>query len=196
MWNRCDFDGCSRAIFGSANGKKYVPRGDMDRTVFEDQKKFLFEVFDVPFKKGKVRTIVMKHSTTKDVYDIWTDLLAYYDDPDQLSQLIVALGMKVQRHEFTNPNKGKEYIEEFESLCQDLEDLGDPLSDAMKRAYFEKGIRNREYHSAIEPIILDKSKTYHDIAEAVELFHERHRDLRTTNRQVIRTINNQQKESS
>ena len=80
-------------------------------------------------------------------------------------------------------------------FCQDLEDLGDPLS-ATKRAYFEKGIRNKEYCSAIEPIILDKSKTYHDITEAVELFHERHRDLRTTSRQIIRTINNQQEESS
>ena len=59
----------------------------------------------------------MKHLTTKDVYAIWTDVLDYYDDPDRLSLLIVTLNMKVQRHEFTNPNKGKEYVEEFETLC-------------------------------------------------------------------------------
>ena len=115
MRNRCDLDGYSRAIFGGANGKKYVPSGDMDKTVFADQKKFLFEVLDVRFKKGKARNIIMKHLTTKDVYAIWTDVLDYYDDPDRLCLLIVALNMKAQRHEFTNPNKEKEYVEEFET---------------------------------------------------------------------------------
>ena len=177
MKNRCDLDGCSRALFGGADGNKYILSGDMDRTVFENQKKFLFEVFDVRWRKGKARTIIMKHSSTKDVYQIWTNLLAYYEDPDQLSHLVVALSMKVQRHEFMSANKDKEYIKNFEDLCQDLEDLGDPISEATKRAYFEKGIRNREYRATIEPIILDKSKTYHNIAEAVELFHERHMDL-------------------
>ena len=100
MKKLCDLDGCSRALFGSANGKKYVPSGDMGRTVFENQKKFLFEVFDVRWRKGKARTIITKHSTTKDVYQIWTNLLAYYDDPDRLSQLVVLLSMEVQRHEF------------------------------------------------------------------------------------------------
>ena len=47
MKNRCELDGCSRALFGGADGKEYVPSGDMDKTVFENQKKFMFEVFDV-----------------------------------------------------------------------------------------------------------------------------------------------------
>ena len=104
--------------------------------------------------------------------------------------------MKVQRHEFVSAHKGLEYVENFEALCQDLEDLNDPISDAMKRAYFEKGIRNREYRTAIEPIILDKSKSYLDIAEAVELFHTRHVDLRQTSRDTIRVTSNQQQENS
>ena len=66
--------------------------------------------------------------------------------------------MKVQCQEFTAANKGKEYVEEFELLCQDLEDLGDAISDATKRAYFEKGIRNKEYHTAIELIILTSQR--------------------------------------
>ena len=183
--NRCELDGCSKALFGRADGKKYVLSGDMDKTVYENQKKFMFEVFDVRWKRGKARTIIMKHSATKNVYQIWADILAYYDNPDRLSQLVVALSMKVQRHEFVSANKGLEYVENFETLCQDLEDLGDPISDATKQAYFDKGIRNREYRTAIKPIILDKFKSYHDIAEAVELFHTRHMDLQTTNRNTI-----------
>ncbi len=68
MKNRSKLDGCSRALFGGADGKKDVPCGDMDKTVFENQKKFMFEVFDVRWKEGKARTIIMKHSTTKDVF--------------------------------------------------------------------------------------------------------------------------------
>ena len=45
--NRCELDGCSKALFGRADGKKYVLSGDMDKTVYENQKKFMFEVFDV-----------------------------------------------------------------------------------------------------------------------------------------------------
>ena len=67
MKNRCELDGCSRALFGGADGKKYVPSGDMDKTVFENQKKFMFAVFDVRWKQGKDRTIIMKHSTSKDI---------------------------------------------------------------------------------------------------------------------------------
>ena len=185
MKNRCELDGCSRALFGGADGKKYVPSGNMDKTVFENQKKFMFEVFDVRWKKGKARTIIMKHWTTKNVYQIWAEILAYYDDSDRLSQLVVALSMKVQHHEFVSAHKGLEYVENIEALCQDLEDLGDLISDATKRVYFEKGTRNREYQTAIEHIIPDKSKSYHDITEAVELFHNRHMDLRQTSRNTI-----------
>ena len=110
--------------------------------------------------------------------------------------IIIIISMKVQRHEFVSAHKGLEYVENFEALCQDLEDLNDPISDATKRAYFEKGIRNREYRTAIEPIILDKSKSYHDIAEAVELYHARHMTLRQTAKNNIRTTNNQQQENS
>ena len=145
----------------------------------------MFKVIDARWKKVKARTIIMKHSTSKDVYEIWAEILAYYDDPDRLSQLVVALSMKVQRHEFVSAHKDLEYVENFEALCQDLEDLNNPISDATKRAYFEKGIRNREYRTAIEPIVLDKSKSYLDIAEAVELFHTRHMDLRQTYRNTI-----------
>ena len=134
MKNRCELDGCSRALFGGADVKKYVPSGDMDKTIFENQKKFMLEVFDMRWKKGKARTIIMKHSASKDVYQIWAEILAYYDDPDRLSQLVVALSMKVQRHEFVSAHKGLEYVVNFEALCQDLKDLGDPISDATKRA--------------------------------------------------------------
>ena len=59
----------------------------------------------------------MKYSAKKDVFKIWAEIVAYYDDPDRLSQLVVALSMKVQSHEFVSAHKGLEYVETFEALC-------------------------------------------------------------------------------
>ena len=131
--------------FQRGPGTEYVPAEDLDSKVFEDQKKSYSKSLMPASGRGGARSIIMKHSKAKDVYSIWTDLLDYYDDTNQLSQLIIALSTKVQCHKFTSTARGEEYVEEFELLCQDLEDLGDPFYDVprseltLKRA---SGIRN------------------------------------------------------
>ena len=78
MQNIVNLDGCAKALFGATNGTAYVPVGDLDKQVFQEQKKY---------KRGKARTIVMKHATSRDMYVIWKDLLIYYDDYHRISQL-------------------------------------------------------------------------------------------------------------